>query len=373
MMPCYSVTDRFVLHAGYACNMRCEFCYYLDDLKKNKTKDYSTSENKKRIDFAFNLGKRAIDISGGEPTIRKDLPELISYCKDKEYHTVTIITNGIKTNGSSYSNQLKEAGLDEGLFSIHSHDQSIHDSLTHVKGSFTKLLNSIENFKKLNLKIRINTVITNINYKYINEFLRLVYPFKPETVNLIVFNPSETTIKLSKQSRVRFSDYQVIGDAISYAIDEWKDKIKIINVRFLPFCFLKKHPQNIRTQWQKFHEDQEWDPFLNALYQKGPFLTYNSIALGTFLSWNTPRYESANKATTLSRKLSAFRMKYFYKQNSICHKKCSLSPICTGIQTDYVKQFGFPEFDPVELKEKKIYDPLYYVKDLVSIFNSLRY
>lgn len=369
-MPTYKVTERFVLHVGYSCNERCEFCYYLEDLKNNTAKDATTAENKAKIDLARRFGRRAIDISGGEPTIRKDLPELISYCRRNGFHTVTVITNGLKTADPEYCGTLKEAGLTEALFSIHSHSAEIHDKLTHVPGSFDRLMRSAENFSALGLPFRINTVVTNENYRYVGDFLAMTHRFRPATLNLIVFNPSETAASLDRDSSVRFSDYRLIGDAISSALDEWKSRFGIINVRFLPFCFLEKHPECVRTQWQKVHEDQEWDPILNVAFQKGWPAAAASVLAGAFMPWNSPRYRAADAYTLFNKWLSNFRMKLYYRQGSLC-RECSLSPICTGVQKDYVKKFGFPEVKPFRLG-KKIADPLHFCSSLGSIFQSLR-
>ncbi len=368
-MRTYKVTDRFVLHVGYSCNERCEFCYYLEDLKNGSATDATTAQNKARIDLATRLGRRAIDISGGEPTIRKDLPELISYCREKGFRAITVITNGLKTADPEYCLALKEAGLTEALFSIHSHSAETHDKLTHVPGSFDRLMRSVENFTRLGMPFRINTVVTNENYRHVSDFLEMTHHFKPLTLNLIVFNPSETAARLSRDSSIRFSDYHLIGDAISNALDNWKDKFNIVNVRFLPFCFLKKHPECIRTQWQKVHEDQEWDPILNVAFQKGWPAALGASLAGAFMPWNAPRYRCADLYTFLNKTLSNFRMKLYYRQDAACGN-CALSPICTGVQRDYVAKFGFPEFSP--FPGPKIYDPLHFNGRQEQIFQSLR-
>ncbi len=369
-METYKVTDRFVLHVGYSCNERCEFCYYLEDLKKGRIKDGTTAQNKRKIAIAAAFGKTAIDISGGEPTIRPDLPELISYCREKGFRDITIITNGQRTADPAYCATLKEAGLTEGLFSIHSHSAEIHDGFTHVPGSFERINRSVENFRAAGLQVRVNTVVNSENYKYLNDFFELVHKYQPKAVNLILFNPSETAANLSKDNAIRISNYQIIGDAVSAALDNWKEKIGIVNVRFLPFCFLRKHPDCIRTEWQKVHEDQEWDPILLVAFQKNWPASIASTLAGFFTPWNTPDYHSADLLTFLNKKLSAFRMKLYYRQGAPC-KECSLSPICTGLQRDYVNRFGFPDVKPFSTGDK-VGDPLHFVKGLKGIFASLR-
>lgn len=369
-METYKVTDRFVLHVGYSCNERCEFCYYLDDLKKGRAKDASTAANKRKIATAAAFGKKAIDISGGEPTIRQDLPELIAYCREKGIDSVTIITNGLRTADLEYCRALKDAGLTEGLFSIHSHSAEIHDRLTNVPGSFDKLMRSVENFRALGLPVRVNTVVNKENYRYVGKFLEMISAYKPGAVNLILFNPSETASMLSVDNAVRISDYQVIGDEISAALDAWKEKIGVVNVRFLPFCCLRKHPDCIRTEWQKVHEDQEWDPILLVAFQKNWAASIASVLAGFFVPWNAPVYRSHDLLTFFNKRLSAFRMKLYYRQGQPC-AGCSLKAICTGVQRDYVAKFGFPDFKPFQLPEKVV-DPLHFVKKLGANFASLR-
>lgn len=360
-LPQYEVTDRFVLHAGYACNARCAFCYYLEDLRRGTARNFTTGQNKRKISFAYALGKRAIDISGGEPTIRRDLPELIGFSRKKGYRTVTIITNGIATSDAAYCARLKNSGLTEALFSIHSHDAAIHDSLTGITGSYKKIMQSIENFSALGMPIRINTVITASNYSRIELFLASVHALQPATVNLIVFNPSETAVHVEKDSPVRFSDYRGIGEALSDALDVWKDRFRILNVRFLPFCFLRKHPDAVRTQWQKFHEAQEWDPFLNVLFQKGSLKALAALSAGSLCPRNTPKFGFKRFDTLLSKLLSDFRIKYYYRQNEEC-RQCDVRSICTGFQKDYVKKFGFPGNTRISLEDARVTDPLYFVK-----------
>mgnify|MGYP001589200293 CR=1 FL=1 len=112
-------TRRFVLQPGFACNSRCSFCYYLDSVKKGITKDYSTEQVKAMLREAKSLGLDQVDISGGEPTIRPDLPELIRYARDIGFIKVCIITNGLRMADEKYVAVLVNAGMNEILLSTH--------------------------------------------------------------------------------------------------------------------------------------------------------------------------------------------------------------------------------------------------------------
>ena len=68
---------------GYSCNADCPFCYYKISAKsRQKDKDLTTEQAKKLLRYIRNRGKEVVDLTGGEPTIRGDIFELVSYAKD---------------------------------------------------------------------------------------------------------------------------------------------------------------------------------------------------------------------------------------------------------------------------------------------------
>ena len=250
------ISKRFVLHVGYSCNERCRFCYYRESLEKGTVKDLKTEEVRKRLRIARRHGKNAVDFSGGEPTIREDLPDLIEYARAIGYKKVCIITNGIVTAREEKCRKYVDSGLNDVLVSLHSAREELHDHLTRVKGSFNKVGRTIENFSKLGLGIRINTVVTNLNYNDLDYYFSYVRKYNPLAVNLLVYNPSEECVTY-KDEDVSIVDYNPISEALSSALDAHSHEFNRINVRFLPFCLLKGHEDKIRTMWQKIYEAEE--------------------------------------------------------------------------------------------------------------------
>ncbi|MDE0895601.1 MAG: radical SAM protein, partial [Planctomycetota bacterium] len=83
------------LEVTYRCNLRCNFCQYLDIIKgevktSGPVKEFTTDEIKKAID-EFPKG-RLITFSGGETLARKDFPETLKYASKR--NRTHIITNG---------------------------------------------------------------------------------------------------------------------------------------------------------------------------------------------------------------------------------------------------------------------------------------
>ncbi len=370
-MPRRLVTKRVVLHVGYACNLRCQFCYYLEDLEKGRTKNWSTTVLQRRLRIARRLGRTAVDLSGGEPSIRRDLLELIAYARSIGFTDINLITNGLRLADPDFCQRLVEAGLNDVLFSIHSPVEGEHDYLTRVPGSFRKILRAMDHMKSLGVRARVNSVISNINYKHVGELFELVLPYSPAAVNLIVFNPSETTVSLPDDSDTRIDDYWTISREIGDALDAHESRLETINVRFLPFCLLPGHEDKVRTQWQKMYEDQEWDPFLNISYQKGYWAALGAFVAGIGLyPFYTPKFGQRDGYTLFNEILSTYRIKLYYRQLEPC-RRCSLRRICTGLPVDYVRRFNRTQLQPYELGEL-ILDPLYFCRHKTANFESLR-
>ena len=365
------VTKRVVLHVGYACNLRCRFCYYIEDLEKGRTKNWTTAELKRRLRIARRLSKTAMDFTGGEPSIRKDIFELIAFAKSIGYTDVNMITNGIRLSDPDFCARLVEAGLNDILFSIHSPVEAEHDYLTRIKGSYRRIFQALENMQRLGVRGRVNSVVSNMNYKRVDQLFELLLPYSVSAFNLIVFNPSETTLSLPDDDGTRIEDYWTISKEISTALDVYKDRFETVNVRFLPFCLLPGHEDVIRTQWQKMYEDQEWDPFLNIWFQKGYWAAFGAFFAGLFLyPFFTPKFGERDMYTLFNEIISTLRMKLCYRQPEPCGR-CSLRKICTGLPVDYVRRFNKTELKPYRLGAV-IEDPLHFCRSKAANFESLR-
>jgi len=106
--------NRYVLiiPATYKCNLKCKYCY----LPSFGLEDLTTQEIKEMIN---NSKHNVICFSGGEPTVREDLTELIKYAKSKGKQ-VSMLSNCIKLKDKNYVKQLKNCGIDCVVFSFNS-------------------------------------------------------------------------------------------------------------------------------------------------------------------------------------------------------------------------------------------------------------
>ena len=152
------------------CNLKCVHCYaHAKDLSfKN---ELSTKEGKILLDDLSQFNVPVILFSGGEPTIRKDLPELAAYAVSKGMRAV------ISTNGTLISQKmariLKDIGLSYVGISIDGMEE-INDRFRGVKGAYKAALEGIKNCKDAGIKVGLRFTINKFNVNEIPNIFNLL-------------------------------------------------------------------------------------------------------------------------------------------------------------------------------------------------------
>lgn len=152
------------------CNLKCLHCYaHARNIPFNN--ELTTMEGKKLIDDLAGFGVPVLLISGGEPLVRKDLPELAAYAVEKGMRAV------ISTNGTLITPQmaatLKKIGLSYVGISLDGMEE-INDRFRGVKGAFRSALKGIENCKKAGIKVGLRFTINKINVGEIPDLFKLI-------------------------------------------------------------------------------------------------------------------------------------------------------------------------------------------------------
>ncbi len=166
---------RIDLKVGFQCNNRCKFCVQGD--KRYHYPDKTTDELKQLL-LEGRKDADEVVFTGGEPTIRKDLPELVRYARDVGYKLVQIQTNGRAFASMEFCKKMIDAGATEFSPAVHGPTPEIHDSLTLAPGSFKQTVKGIINLKSLGQTVIMNSVITKPNYKYLPETAMLFVKLK---------------------------------------------------------------------------------------------------------------------------------------------------------------------------------------------------
>ena len=162
------VNPRGLIRINGHCNMSCAFCFVdrtVPDIELETLRD--------EIAKMARGGTRHLVISGGEPTIHPQLPELLRFARSLgAFDVIEMQSNGVKCADVDYASELVAAGLNKVTFSLHSIDPEHSDRITRLPQAFGKTVRSIHNFRHLGVLTQIAHVITKSNYQELPETVR---------------------------------------------------------------------------------------------------------------------------------------------------------------------------------------------------------
>jgi 12,18-didecarboxysiroheme deacetylase len=145
-----------------ACNLRCVHCYAHSTGAADQN-ELSTVQGRELIDDLASFGVPVLLFSGGEPLVRKDLPELAAYAVEKGMRAV-ISTNGTLIDDPT-ARILKQIGLSYVGISLDGLD-GVNDSFRGVDGAFERALEGIRHCQQADIKVGLRFTINKYN---INE------------------------------------------------------------------------------------------------------------------------------------------------------------------------------------------------------------
>lgn len=144
----------------WKCNQKCIFCYAAGQ-EMGKAKELTTEEWKQAIDRLDKARVPMVTFTGGEPTQRTDIVELVSHAKRM---VTRLNTNGVNLT-PELTGQLKEAGLDSLQVTLYSHDEAVHNALVG-SNHYADTVQGIRNAVAAGLDISINTPLCKKNADY---------------------------------------------------------------------------------------------------------------------------------------------------------------------------------------------------------------
>lgn len=152
------------------CNLKCVHCYaHAQD--RNFSNELSTAQGKDLIDDLARFGAPVLLFSGGEPLVRKDLPQLAEYAVQKGMRAV-ISTNGTLIT-ADMARTLKDIGLSYVGISLDGM-AAINDKFRGVPGAFNMALRGIENCQKAGIKVGLRFTINKANVEEISNIFDLL-------------------------------------------------------------------------------------------------------------------------------------------------------------------------------------------------------
>lgn len=184
ILPPFSVRPnapyRMDLALTYQCNNACLHCY---NARERTFPQLSTRDWFKILDKLWELGIPHIVFTGGEPTLRADLPELIAHA-ERNGQITGINTNGRRLKDADLVKRLVDAGLDHAQVTVESHIAAIHDELVAHPGAWEETIAGLRNLLATRLYVMTNTTLLERNAPHLAGTLDFLAETGVPTVGL---------------------------------------------------------------------------------------------------------------------------------------------------------------------------------------------
>jgi pyrroloquinoline quinone biosynthesis protein E len=164
----------------YRCNLQCPYCYNPLDLRAYRT-ELEAHDWERVFSEAAELGVLQTHFSGGEPTLRADLPRLIGRAATLGLYT-NLITQGTFLDGALLG-RLKDAGLDHVQISVQAPEEALADEIAGTPAHARKL-DALNRVRESGLALTLNCVLHRKNHDLIEDVIALAESYGVGRVEL---------------------------------------------------------------------------------------------------------------------------------------------------------------------------------------------
>ena len=291
----------------YRCNNDCLLCCQDRRLRGQNT-DLSLEALRAilRHEPSENIEKAIL--TGGEPTLNRDLELIAASIKEKGIKNIQLQTNARKLKDRRYLENLMFSGVTCFGISLHGHTRDLHEAFTQSHGSFDDCIQALINLRECGCPVSLNCVVTMENLKHLGDIAEYVYTERFASSLQFAF------IHIIGNAGAHTDKVVRISEAASYVkriIDGNTDKGLKIYTEAIPFCLMGGCEKAV-----------------SELY-------YDNTEVIIFDVDGNELFFSAARKTKLKHKPES------------C-KKCLFNAICEGTWSEYPIIFGYEEFVPVK-------------------------
>ncbi|HNS99489.1 MAG TPA: radical SAM protein [Polyangiaceae bacterium] len=218
----------------YRCQNRCTFCYAASPTRRDHGPLMSTEQVKRVIDRIYHEAHvPTLSFTGGEATLRKDLPELVRHGSQLGLR-INLITNGLRAAKQDYARCLVDHGLASAQVSIEAATAELHDRIVGRQGAFARTVAGIRAFRQLGIHVHTNSTLCTTNIDQAQDIIAFVSEelgLSTLSMNMLIrtgngLDPSMPPIT-----------YAQIAKTLPMLIEEaHRRKVKFVWYSPLPYC-----------------------------------------------------------------------------------------------------------------------------------------
>ncbi|KAB7894842.1 pyrroloquinoline quinone biosynthesis protein PqqE [Rouxiella sp. S1S-2] len=230
----------------YRCPLQCPYCSNPLDFAKQE-KELTTEQWITVFEQARAMGAVQIGFSGGEPLVRKDLPELIKAARDLGFYT-NLITSGIGLTEKKID-AFAEAGLDHIQISFQASDETLNAALAGSAKAFQQKLDMAKAVKAHGYPMVLNFVLHRHNIHQIDKIIELSIELEADDVELATcqfYGWAQLNREGLLPTRQQIADAEAV--VAEYRV-KMADKGNLANLLFVTPDYYEERPKGCMGGW----------------------------------------------------------------------------------------------------------------------------
>lgn len=153
----------------YDCNVACDYCTISQAMRGRGLTTEAVVEAMRR---GRARGYDAISFTGGEPTLRRDLPGLVRVARTLGYAEIKIQSNGLLLAHAPNVDRLVSAGANLFHVSIQTHVEASYDRMVRTAGAYRLMVAGLRNLARRGVRLRADVIITRETYPRLSDAVR---------------------------------------------------------------------------------------------------------------------------------------------------------------------------------------------------------
>src|SRR5215475_3278039 len=154
---------------GYDCNLACTYCTITEAMRRRALPAERVA---REIDRAAARGYKDVAFTGGEPTIRSDLPALVKHARRRGFEHVKVASNGLRYAHAPYLDHLVACGVDRFHMSMHAPGDEHYDATVRRADAAALRRAAIEHLVERRLDPIADLILKEDTYREVRGWIR---------------------------------------------------------------------------------------------------------------------------------------------------------------------------------------------------------
>jgi MoaA/NifB/PqqE/SkfB family radical SAM enzyme len=224
---------------GYDCNLACSYCTISDEMRRRAL---PTERVAREIERAAARGFKDIAFTGGEPTIRSDLPALVKHARRRGFEHVKVASNGLRYAHAPYLDHLVDCGVDRFNVSMHAFTDDAYERTVRREGTAALRRIAIGHLVDRKLDPMADLILKNDTYRHLRGWIA-------DLVSLGVRRFSLWLVSLTDQNAGNVEQLPRISDLAPFVKEAFDDArrggYEVVSLH-IPRCFLPGYEEHVR-------------------------------------------------------------------------------------------------------------------------------